>query len=96
MDNILLDLKQAAATLAVDESTLLRWVRDGVCPPPMLVSGLPRWAPETLQRWAIGGCVAGQPLHHRVNLQIRKGHLEDVFRTGDALLNEIELENDEL
>ena len=98
MDPILLDLKQAAATLAVDESTLLRWVRDGVCPPPMIVSGLPRWHRETLDRWAAGGCVTGEPPHHFIMHAARRGNMEDMGRRFDESIDKIrileEMENE--
>ena len=93
---ILLDLSQAAAACSIDESTALRWIAEGIMPSPVLVDGLPRWCPETLDRWALAGCVTGKPLHHSEMHKIRKGWLEDSFRAGDARMNTLlELEIDE-
>jgi hypothetical protein len=97
---ILLDLKQSAAECSVDESTLLRWTGDGVCPPPILVDGLPRWVPAALERWAADGCPASEPLHYSVMNAIRRGQLEDMgrrFAESDRQIKILEeMENDEL
>ena len=81
---ILLDLKRVADASSVDESTILRWVQDGIMPAPLMIDGLPRWHRETLDRWALAGCVTGKPLSPQAMLQVRKGWLEDSFRAGDA------------
>lgn len=53
MSNQLLTAKQIAARLGVSLSTVRRWTREEVLPPPVRLGRLVRWSPETFEAWLV-------------------------------------------
>ena len=67
-----------------DTPTVLRWIRDGDCPPPILVGGLPRFDPPTLNAWLAAGCPKGDPLEASQFIMIRAARIVDLAHRTDA------------
>lgn len=53
---ILVDRKQAAAMLAISESTIDRMRAEGGFPEPIMFGRAMRWQAEKLRAWAAAGC----------------------------------------
>ena len=92
MTDFMVSLPKLAADLEVDESALLRFVRDGVCPPPIIVGGLARFNADELRAWRNCGCPAGEPVGHRRLHAIRRAMMDEAderFATVSARLSDL-------
>jgi hypothetical protein len=54
-------LDRTCNEFAVDRSTLLRWIRDGIVPCPRILDGFVRFAEEDLYEWVRDGCPTSEP-----------------------------------
>jgi predicted DNA-binding transcriptional regulator AlpA len=54
-------LDRTCQEFAVDRSTLLRWIEDGIIPCPRILDGFVRFAEEDLYEWVRDGCPASEP-----------------------------------
>lgn len=53
---VLINIKQVAVTLSVNERTIYRRVKAGDMPAPVKIGHLTRWRVAELQRWCEAGC----------------------------------------
>jgi len=77
MSSLLVGFRTVAETAETDISTILRWVRDGDMPAPMLVGGLPRWNPDVLYAWRSEQCPKCDPPTRSEFHRIRVCWLDD-------------------
>lgn len=75
---ILLTRDQYAKACGVDASTITRWTRDGICPPPILLDGFVRWPEPQVATWAALGCPPCEPVDGRTMTQIRRSILREI------------------
>jgi hypothetical protein len=61
MTEFLISLPTLAARMELDEPSLLRWIRDGLCPSPILAGGCVRFDVDVLASWRAAGCPAVAP-----------------------------------
>jgi hypothetical protein len=61
MTEFLISLPTLAARMELDEPSLLRWIRDGLCPSPILAGGCVRFDCDVLASWRAAGCPACEP-----------------------------------
>lgn len=77
MSEFMITLPKLAAKLEVDEPTLLRFVRDGVVPQPVIIGGFARFRADELRSWAEAGCPQCEPCGHRVLNRVRRAMIDE-------------------
>ena len=77
MSDFMVSLPKLAAQMEVDESALLRLVRDGDIPAPAIIGGAVRFDPLRLAQWRADGCPKGEPCGHRVLNAVRRALLDE-------------------
>ena len=77
MDAFLWTIDTTAERCQVDTPTLLRLVRDGDIPQPVIIGGLVRFNAFDLERWRSSGCPKSDPPAPRQMLAIRRAMIHE-------------------
>lgn len=88
--SFLVGIASVAARSEVDIETVLRWIGNGSIPQPVLVGGLPRWNPDSLDAWRSSGCPKCQPPAEREMRRIRLGWCDDDKARIDGILAKVD------
>ena len=75
---ILLSRDDLGRELGIGPSGVLRWLRDGLLPPPLELDGYVRWARPQIERWASEGCLPCTPPDGKTMLRYRKSILREI------------------
>ena len=78
---MLYDFSDLLDVCKVDDSTLLRFIRDGLVPHPVTIGGCIRWTGAAIKAWMDTGCPKCEPPMANAFRRIRLGiALEDAER----------------